>query len=285
MATEDLSKKVVLITGCSSGFGLITAVEMARAGFHVFASMRNLNKRADLEAAAFDAKVSFDIIELDVTKSDSIASAIAEVERKAGPVDILVNNAGYMVQGCAEEVDMNDLQQLMDTNFFGLVNMTKAVIPKMRERRTGHIINISSLSGLIGIAGSSAYCASKFAVEGYMECLRYEGILDGYYVSNIEPGQFNTPLFSNWRRVLNPGSPHYQITQGVINFFENNLKNAADPHDVAKLVIKIAKDKKPRFRYPIGKEKMYLLLKACLPGFIFEKLIMKGIKDAVGKKR
>ena len=279
MTTEDLSKKVVLITGCSSGFGLIIAVEMARAGFHVFASMRNLNKRGDLEAAAKEAKVSLDIIELDVTRSDSIASAISEVERKAGPVDILVNNAGYGVMGFAEDVDMNDLQKQMDTNFFGLVNMTKAVIPKMRERHTGHIINISSISGLVAIAGMSAYCASKFAVEGYMESLRYEGLLDGYYVSNIEPGIFHTSFIPNQTNVLNPDLPHHQATLGIIDYFKN--AKSGDTRDIAKLVVKIAKDKKPGFRYPIGKEKMYPLLKAYLPEFIFEKLLLKSIKDAI----
>ena len=183
---EDLSKKVVLITGCSSGIGLMTAVEMARSGFRVFASMRNLNKREDLDSAAKEAKVLLDVIELDVTKKDSIHSAIKVIENKAGPIDILVNNAGYSFLGFAEDVELNDLKQIFNTNFFGLVEMTQAIVPKMRERHTGHIINISSTLGIIGVAAFSAYCASKFAIEGYMESLRYEGLLDGYYVSNID---------------------------------------------------------------------------------------------------
>ena len=282
--TKELSKKVVLITGCSSGFGLLTAVEMARSDFRVFASMRNLNKRGDLEEAAKNAKVSLDIIELDVTKQDSIHSALEEVEKKSGPVDILVNNAGNMLWGFADDVSQEDLCKQMDTNFFGTVNMTKAVIPKMRDRHTGHIINISSLFGLLSTPGVSSYCASKFALEGYMESLRYEGLLDGFYVSMIEPGYFNTLLFNNITEVLDPKSPNYRRVIKFNKYFKNASSKGAQPLDVANLVIKIAKSKNPGFRYPIGKEKIYLFLKNHLPEFIYEKLNLMAIKGIEQKE-
>lgn len=153
MVKSNNSNKVVLITGCSSGFGLLTAIEMAKANFKVFASMRDLNKRGELDKAAKDAQVSIDLVELDITKQESINKAIQEVEEKGRPIDILVNNAGFVTYGLVEELEMEDLKSQFETNFFGTVAMTKSVIPKMRERHTGHIINLSSIAGTNALPG------------------------------------------------------------------------------------------------------------------------------------
>lgn len=279
---KDVSNQVVLITGCSSGFGLTAAVEMAKAGFRVFASMRNLDKRADLDKEAEKVKVSLDVIELDVTKKDSIASAVAEVEKRAGPVDILVNNAGYGLFGFAEDIDAPELQREFDTNFFGLVALTEAVIPKMRERRSGHVINISSILGLLSIPNASAYCASKFAVEGYMEALRYEGLLDGYYVSNIEPGYYQTKFGDKRQDITKEGSPHFQAAQGLNQDTTQKVNHASGPEEVAALIVAVAKEEKPGFRYPIGPGKFFPILKRFLPESLFEKLLMTRVRQQVG---
>src|SRR5262245_27776668 len=209
---------VAIVTGASRGFGLLASIELAKAGLRVFPTMRDPLKRARLDDAATAAGLpAFDVIRLDVTEQASIDSAMAEVNGKAGRIDVLVNNAGFGMAGFLEDLAIAELREQFETNFFGLVAMCKAVAPGMRERRRGRIINISSIGGRVATPGLSAYCSSKFAVEGFSESLRLELLPYGVHVVLVEPGTFKTDIFDKNRRVakgaLNEASPYYSRTR------------------------------------------------------------------------
>jgi NAD(P)-dependent dehydrogenase (short-subunit alcohol dehydrogenase family) len=281
MTSLTESKPVTLITGTSSGIGLLCAVALARAGFRVFASMRNLDRRGALDAAAREAGVELTVLPLDVTAPETISAAVDQVQREAGPIDVLVNNAGISMGGFAEDVSLSELRDLMETNFFGLVATTQAVFPAMRARRSGRILNMSSISGRMALPGLSSYCAAKFAVEGYSEALRYEALPHGVWVSLIEPGCFKTPLYDVNRRTaaraLEPTSPHRAAFTRGEQALERILElNPQDPADVAKRVVAVARAKRPRLRYLVGKDAFAESWASALtPHPLFERALLK----------
>jgi NAD(P)-dependent dehydrogenase (short-subunit alcohol dehydrogenase family) len=168
--------KTALITGASSGFGLLTSLTLARRGWRVLATMRDLNRREKLETAARDAGV-LDRIEfhaLDVTNREQIATIADIVAKRGEPLHALVNNAGFAVPGFAEDITDAELREQFDTNFFGSVALTRALLPQMRRQGFGHVVTVTSISGRVGFPGVSTYAASKFALEGWTETLRYE---------------------------------------------------------------------------------------------------------------
>jgi NAD(P)-dependent dehydrogenase (short-subunit alcohol dehydrogenase family) len=162
-----MDRKVAIVTGASSGIGLLTVVELARQGFHVVATMRDLARRTRLdEAAAFaNVKERIEIRRLDVTEFDSHEAFIAEVVRDLGRLDVLVNNAGFSMAGFAEDCSLDELREQFETNFFGVVSMTKAALPVMRKQKSGHVIQVSSIAGRCAHPVLSSYSGSKFAVE------------------------------------------------------------------------------------------------------------------------
>ncbi len=266
-----MAPKTALITGCSSGFGLLAAIELARAGFRVFATMRNLGRSGALEAALASAGVTAELMQLDVTDSESMDRAVAE----AGPVDVLVNNAGYGLLGFAEDVSLEELREQFETNFFGLVALTKAFLPSMRERGSGRIIQVSSLNGCLGIPALSAYCSSKFAVEGWSEALRHELLPYGVYVVLVEPGTFKTEVFNSRRRAaaLDDGtSPHVALTKKLEAIgVDRANKSKADPRTVAKVIARAATERRPPLRYPVGIDaKVGTAARSMLPHRVFE---------------
>jgi NAD(P)-dependent dehydrogenase (short-subunit alcohol dehydrogenase family) len=181
--------KVLLITGTSSGLGLSVAIQAAKAGHKVYATMRNLDKRAALDAAVTEAGVSVEVLELDVQKSGTIDAAVAQIIQQDGRIDTLINNAGAGFVRTTEQASEDDVQWVMDVNFHGVVRCTKAVIGHMRKARSGHVITISSVGGLVGQPFNEIYCAAKFAVEGYTEALAsYITPSFGIHFSTIEPG-------------------------------------------------------------------------------------------------
>src|ERR1039458_7692061 len=190
--------KIALITGSSSGFGLLTSIELAKAGFRVIASMRDLERRERLDQAAAAAGVAaqLDIRALDVTDFDAVPDFVNAVVRDHGRLDVLVNNAGFAVAGFAEDIKIEELRRQFETNFFGTVVMTKAVLPVMRRQRSGHIIMLSSIGGLNGSVTVSSYSASKHALEGWSESLRLEINSLGIKVVLIEPGSFQTDVWA-----------------------------------------------------------------------------------------
>lgn len=194
---DRMHDRVALITGTSSGFGLLTALKLAGQGFKVVATMRDLSRKGELEQQAEQAGLlkQLHFMTMDVTDSDSIQATISSVHETFGRIDVLVNNAGFAIGGFIEEISMEEWRQQMETNFFGLVAVTKAVLPVMREQKSGTIINVGSISGLSGFPGYAPYAASKFAVEGFSESLRHEMFPYGIRVVLIEPGSFRTPIW------------------------------------------------------------------------------------------
>jgi NAD(P)-dependent dehydrogenase (short-subunit alcohol dehydrogenase family) len=247
----------VLITGCSSGFGLETAVLLAKNGFRVFATMRDLGKRARLDAALAAAGVKAELLALDVTSEASIAAAVDAVIAAAGRIDALVNNAGFGIGGFIEDMTLDEYRRQFDTNFFGLVAVTKAVLPHMRKARAGRILNVSSVGGRAANPAISAYAATKFAVEGFSEALSFEAGLFGVKVILIEPGAFKTEIFeSNMQTAAglnNAASPYFEASRTLLATVDKMVaKLGGDPKLVAKAILHALTTPKPRLRYLVG---------------------------------
>jgi NAD(P)-dependent dehydrogenase (short-subunit alcohol dehydrogenase family) len=276
------TKSIALITGTSSGFGLLSCVELARNGLYVVATMRNLEKRSGLEQAMEQAGLrDYEIMQMDVTKREEVEQVIAQVIEKHGQIDVLVNNAGFGVGGFVEDLSLEDYQEQFATNFFGMVAVTKAVIPHMRARRQGKVINISSISGRIGFPGMSAYVSSKFAMEGFSESLRLELLPYGVYVTLIEPGSYQTEIWE--KSLVQVGgfeqTAYPQEMEKILKYVKKISQTASDPQEVAHLIAKVAKTKRPKLRYLIGKgTKNTVLLKNLLPWEWLERQIVKRMK-------
>ena len=268
---------MALITGTSSGIGLLTAVEMAKAGFRVVATMRNLERRGRLDEAIAKATVgpAVEVRQLDITAFDSLPAKVAEM----GAIDVLVNNAGFVMAGFAEDLRLDELRQQFETNFFGTVALTQAVLPQMRARGSGHIIMISSASGLSAQPVASGYSASKFALEGWSECLRLETAMLGIRVVLIEPGAYESDIWEKNLRIgqdaMGQRSPNYERIQRYAEFVKTKVKKR-DATEVARLVARVAQDPEPRLRYVIGQYvHVQRLLRACLPWKRYEKMLRK----------
>jgi len=191
-------KKTVLITGTSTGVGFELSTLLARNGYKVYATMRNLDKKGKLEEAIKNGSLDITIKELDVTKSDTIDKCISEIVKKEGKVDILVNNAGAGFIRTTEQATEEEIKWQLDVNLLGVIRCTKAVLPHMREKRSGHIINISSVGGLVGQPFNEIYCATKFAVEGYTESMAsYIQPHFGINFSLVEPGGITSEFANN----------------------------------------------------------------------------------------
>src|ERR1017187_228265 len=273
--------KIALITGSSSGFGLLTSIELAKAGFRVVATMRDLGRRERLDQAATGVAALLDVRALDVTNFDALPAFVDSVVRDYGRLDVLVNNAGFAVAGFAEDIKLEELRQQFETNFFGAVAMTKAALPTMRRQRSGHIIQVSSISGLHGSVTVSSYSASKHALEGWSESLRMEVSSLGIKVVLIEPGAFQTDI---WTRGAVMGE---QATKQTSQNRERSLRMRErvqalpkrDPIEVARLIASVAQDPNPKLRYLVGRDaKMQLALKRILPWKWHEKLVANFLK-------
>jgi NAD(P)-dependent dehydrogenase (short-subunit alcohol dehydrogenase family) len=277
-------RKIAFVTGSSSGFGLLTVVELAKSGFFVVASMRQPERRAGLDralaAAGGDLASRVDVRKLDVTDFDTIPGALADVIGEHGRIDVLVNNAGFAVGGFAEDVALDELRLQMETNFFGQVAVTKAVLPAMRAQRSGHIIIVSSILGLMGQPVVSSYCASKHALEGWAEALRIELRSLNVQVVLIEPGAFKTDIWSRnvivSRAATDEKSPNKERTKRFSESMKGSTKQMADPVDVARLIVRVAEDANPRLRYRAGKDaKIGYFLRAVLPWKVWEGMVEK----------
>jgi NAD(P)-dependent dehydrogenase (short-subunit alcohol dehydrogenase family) len=280
-----LSEKIALITGCSSGFGLLTAIELASRGHRVIATMRNLSRRDRLDQAATGANVysRIDVRRLDVTDFESIPNVIAEVVRDYGRLDVLVNNAGFPMAGFAEDILLSELREQFETNFFGHIAVTKAVIPTMRAQRSGHIIMISSISGRSAAPTLSSYASSKFALEGWSESLRMELRSVGMRVVLVEPGAYETDIWERNARlgqhVADQTSPNVERARRFRDYVRSGGVKKRDAREVARLIAKIAADPNPKLRYLAGPDAhIQLLLKTILPWRLYERLITKAVK-------
>jgi NAD(P)-dependent dehydrogenase (short-subunit alcohol dehydrogenase family) len=282
-APHPSQEKIALVTGASSGFGLLTSVELARAGFRVVATMRDLGRRERLDQAVAAAAVGarIEVRALDVTVFDTLPPFVDAVVHDFGRLDVLVNNAGFAVAGFAEDIKLNELRLQFETNFFGTVALTKAALPTMRRQRFGHIIQVSSIMGLQGSATVSSYSSSKHALEGWSESLRLELNSLGIKVVLVEPGAFQTDIWTRGavmgEQATKPTSPNLQRSLRMRATVDKLPK--ADPIVVARLIVAIAQDPNPRLRYLVGRDaKMQLALKRILPWKWHEKLVANFLK-------
>jgi short-subunit dehydrogenase len=284
--TNPLNQKVALITGTSSGIGLLTAVDMASAGFRVIATMRDTMKATRLMKAANEAGVSanMEIRPLDITKFDALPGIINEIAAAHGRIDVVVNNAGYALAGFAEDISLDELRGQFDTNFFGHVAMTKAVLPIMRKQRSGHIIMVSSIAGLMASPVLSSYAASKHALEGWSESLRIELRSLGIKVVLVEPGAFETDIWEKNARMgaqaVNDSSLNKQRSLRFAKIVQQKMPKA-DARDVSRLITRIAQDPNPKLRYLIGKDAVVRKwMKRLMPWRTYERLLEKATQIA-----
>lgn len=190
--------KVTLITGTSTGLGICIAVQAAEAGHKVYATMRNLSKRGALDAAAAEAGVTLEVLPLDVQKSETINAAVETIIKNEGHIDVLINNAGAGYVRSTEQASEEDIEWVMDVNFLGVARCTKAVMPYMRKQRSGHVLTVSSVGGLVGQPFNEIYCAAKFAVEGFTESLAtYVTPNFGIHFTAVEPGGIASEFAAN----------------------------------------------------------------------------------------
>jgi NAD(P)-dependent dehydrogenase (short-subunit alcohol dehydrogenase family) len=282
MHTDQTNLRTALITGASSGFGLLTTVTLAKRGWRVIATMRDLNRREKLEAAAREAGVldRIEFLALDVTSNEQIAQVAAAIAARTAPLNALVSNAGFAMGGFAEDVSDAELRQQFDTNFFGATAVVRAFLPQFRRQGFGHIVMTSSISGRMGFPGVSSYAASKFAVEGWAETLRMEMKPLGIQVALVEPGSFETGIWSRGQTIakqsLDPRSPNAARTRQLLSRMENGQPKA-NPQIVADGIAAILDDPRPRLRNVFGRDaRIALLLKHLLPGSVLEWLMIKA---------
>ncbi len=274
--------RTALITGASSGFGLLTSVTLARRGWHVLATMRDLSRRDKLEKAASDAGVleRIEFHALDVTNSGQIGALADQIGKRNEPLHALINNAGFAVPGFAEDVTDAELREQFDTNFFGSVAVTRAILPQMRRQAFGHVVMVSSISGRVGFPGVSSYAASKFALEGWTETLRYEMLPLGIHAVLVEPGSFATDIWTRNAKLTagleNPTTANAARVSRWRSQIEKSAKDRANPQVVADVIARIVENPHPKLRYTIGKDaKMALRMRRILPAGIFERMIVK----------
>lgn len=244
-------QKVWLITGCSTGFGRSLVAEVLKHGDKVVATARKIEAISDLVK---DYPKDALALSLDVTKKDQIELAVKKAIEIFGRIDVLVNNAGYGLIGALEEVNATDVAHIFDTNVFGLIEVTKAVLPFMREKESGHILNISSVAGFTSTPGFGIYNATKYAVEGLSEALAGEVSSFGIKVIIIEPGPFKTD-FANRSLVTAAAHPAYELAMKNTREYIKNVdgNQPGDPVRAARTMIQLVNDPNPPVRIPFGK--------------------------------
>jgi len=243
---------VVVITGCSSGFGLATSLAFARRGDRVYATMRNLAKSDALRAAAAEEGLDIPIAELDVTDDTSVRNAVAEILAAEGRIDVLVNNAGVEHWGAVECLADDLARSIFETNLFGAVRMIRAVLPAMRTQQSGVIVNMASAAGRVpGLPVNWAYSASKHAVCSLTDSLSGEVQPFGIRVASIEPGFFATNNLANATRPI-PGSPYQELEDAVVAFLESSLDHGGDPVNVAAAILQVVDDPTSPRHLPVG---------------------------------
>src|ERR1044072_2247005 len=233
MDTDGINKaKVAVVTGSSSGIGFETSLLLAKNGVFTYATMRNLDKANKIIELKQKEKLPLEVLKLDVTDDKSVNDAIEKIENEQETIDILVNNAGYALVGPLEELSIQEFKEQFETNVFGVIKVTKSVLPIMRKQRNGTIVNVSSIAGRIGFPLTPAYVSSKFALEGLSESIAYELEQFGIKVIIVEPGVIKTNFDNNLKIGKNVsastndyGSPYAEITEKGIAGFKPRFKN------------------------------------------------------------
>ena len=250
--------KVAVVTGSSSGIGYETSLLLARNQFTTYATMRNLSKSDGIREIASKEKIPLSVTQLDVNSDSSVDNTIDNIVRENGRIDILINNAGYDLFGSLEELSLDEIKQQFETNVFGVIRATKAVIPKMRKQGNGTIVNISSVGGRIGlIPFNTAYHASKFALEGFTESLRQELAEFNINIILIEPGLISSNFMDNIKTAKgfdSNKSPYAKTVQQVFLGFQPMMASSSHPTEVAHTILNAINSPSPELRYPVGKD-------------------------------
>ena len=275
--------KVAMVTGSSSGIGFETSLLLARNGYHTYVTMRNLDKSKAITNLKQKEKLSLEVLQLDVTSDESVKEAIQKITNEQERIDVLVNNAGYALVGPFEELSIEEFKEQFETNVFGVIRVTQAVLPIMRRQRCGTIVNISSIAGKIGFPLTSAYVSSKFALEGLSESMAYEVEQFGIKVILIEPGVIKTNFDNNLkigkRVTIDHNSSYAEMTQKRISRFKPRFESGSPPIEVAKVILKAITSEKPsELRYLVGNDAVKLMkLKDNIPDKKFRKLVIKSV--------
>jgi NAD(P)-dependent dehydrogenase (short-subunit alcohol dehydrogenase family) len=260
------SREVVLVTGASSGIGACCAAFLAENGYRVYGGARGPVTAAGVEP-----------LELDVSIDTSVAQAVETILAREGRLDVLVNNAGFGIAGSIEDTSVDEAKAQFEVNFFGVLRTCRAVLPKMRGQRSGYIVNIGSIGGLIAIPFQSFYSASKFALEGFTEALRLEVRPFGIHVVLIEPGDHRTSFTQNRRstRGSSAGSAYHDRFQRSIARMAADEQGGPSPEGIARLLHKVVNHPRPRLRYTAGPpaQRAAVWLKRLLPYALIEKIM------------
>jgi NAD(P)-dependent dehydrogenase (short-subunit alcohol dehydrogenase family) len=247
----------VLITGTSKGIGFETALAFARAGYQVYATMRNPSQSPLLAETAAHEKLPIKVSQMDVDSDQSVADGIAAIVKDAGAIDVLVNNAGVEGRGAVEEIPLAKFREIMETNYFGAIRCIQALVPQMRERRSGCIINVSSVAGRLSCPPMTSYSASKWALEALSEGLAGEMKTFNVRVAIVEPGIIDTAMA---RRLEEPPnqSPYGQNAR-FSALFSGALKEPVPPSVVAEKILEIARSESWKLRHPVGPDALPFL--------------------------
>jgi len=276
-----IKNKVALVTGSSSGMGFATAITMARAGIHTYASMRNLKKSKTITELASAEKLSLQVVQLDVNDKKSIKEIITKIVTEKERIDVLVNNAGYGLFGSLEDVSIEEMKAQFETNFFGVIRVTQLVLPIMRKQKSGTIVNVSSVGGRIALPILSAYQSTKFALEGLSESMSYELEPFGIKVVIIEPGAIRTNIMNSsiWaKKAQDPKSPYFSQLQRIKDHFKSMMENESSPPDeVAKVILEAITSENPQLRYTVGQDAATLIqARVNMPETQFKKMIVQN---------
>lgn len=260
MNDQQKQMAVAVVTGSSTGIGLATSLALAKEGFSTYATMRNLDRSADITSKAAKEDLPLTVLQMDVDDDKSVNDTIEKIMNDKGRIDVVVNNAGYALVGAFEESSMQDGRAQMETNFFGTVRVIKAVLPIMRKQHRGTIVNVTSMGGRIAIPFDSFYHASKFALEGLSESLQYEIEPFGVKVVLIEPGAVKSDFWKNLKLTDNiEDSPYRQVIQKLTESFEKMTQNAILPEQVARIILKTVISDNPDFRNIVGEDAKSIL--------------------------
>ena len=265
-----MKTKVALVTGASSGIGEATAERLAASGYKVFGTSRR---------AAVAGRPSFEMLTLDVTSDPSVEAAVQEVVRSAGRIDLLVNNAGFSVALAGdEESSIEQAKSIFDTNFFGIVRMTRAVVPHMRRQGAGRIINIGSLLGFLPMPYMAVYAATKHAIQGYSESLDHELRTRGVRVLVIEPGVTKTQFDANQLQPDSKVDEYREVRAALARRWPEIAAQGDEPGAVADVVLRAANAARPKLRYPVGRVATMRVLRRFAPAGVVDAVVRKNLQ-------
>ncbi|MFW0717533.1 SDR family oxidoreductase [Pedobacter sp. N23S346] len=262
-------KKNILVTGASSGFGLMLAKELHHKGYNVIGTSRNPEKTA--------VSVPFKMLELDITDSNSIKTFGKQLFVEIDRLDVLINNAGFYLSGLAEETTIEQGKQQLDTNFWGTVMLTNELLPHFRKQRSGKIITVGSIAGLISLPGGSYYAASKHALEGYFRALRFELKEFNIKVSIVEPVGFKTNIVSNSKVANNKIGDYDRYRTKLEDYTKDLFSKSEEPDAVVKVLLKLVENENPTYNYPVGKGSTLFPALQYFSFKTFENAIIKNI--------